>query len=663
MSMAEVAYQIKDCANILVGPEGLGYSGLRDNAEPYDQFLSSLVSNSSMLPNELATDVVTDYLDWWLRNPYDTGSRTGIQNATMSAVDLTKIASLTAAIDDLATSLKQKEDIYHEQIDLARNQTHEQLGPFANDYGFYIDLYNFAQLTFRYVPDAEIRNASDQLMTALSIGNTIITEAEKVDPDSHGLAIFFPNENGKYDSYNSTYRNTAFSIDTPWDELVEYHLTGHDLTIHTPYPNMQVKINEDQYTTNASGIAQVFVSPGSYTLNLTALFSTAVDARGVFTGWKDGNTSNPRTVDIGDRNLEVEAEYKTQYRLIMNANLGAIDPPIGEYWYDNGSGVNLYAYSPSLFYQPNQEQYDCRWIGTGNSSYSGTSNSSITVRGPVNETVAWTHKYLLTVTYPSYDSTTPVINWTEAGTSINASVTSPALEPSGKTRYVCTGWIGTGSGPASGTSTAVTFTIDKPSIITWNWKTQYLLTVFTDPAGLNPQPTRNPLGEAGPENGWWYDNGTRVNCTAQAVNGYVFDQWSVDEVYWDVDPVPINMSVAHNAEAHYEHAQTWWGLLTRPDVLQALLAIVGMVVTVSLIGTAWIRNRRGRNIVKAYSDEIDEVYSSHRIEPQKCEEELRALRNTILEGLTDGKIGEETYNVLDKKIDKYMAELDKQKKT
>jgi hypothetical protein len=429
---------------------------------------------------------------------------------------------------------------------------------------------------------------------------------------------------------------------------------------------MQVKINEDLYTTNASGIAQGFVLPGSYTLNLTALFLSAADTRGVFTKWKDGDTSNPRTFDVRDKDLEVEAEYEAQYRLIMitDANIGAIDPSIGEHWYDNGSEVDFYAYPPSVN-QSDQEKYDCRWIGTGNGSYSGTSNSSIIMKGPINETVAWTHKYLLTVTCPPYGSPNPVSNWAEARTTINASVTSPVLEPTGKTRYVCTGWIGTGSTPASGTSTAVTFTVDGASNITWNWKTQYLLTVLATPVGLSPQPARNPLGEAGPENGWWYDNGTRVNCTAQAISGYVFDQWSVDGASWDVgyNPVPINMSVPHDAEAHYEHAQAWWGLLTRPDVLQALLAIVGTVVTVSLIGTAWIRNRRSRNIVKVYSDEIDEVYSSHRTDPQKCEEELRAVRNTILEGLTDGRIGEETYNVLDKKIDKYMAELDRQKKT
>jgi hypothetical protein len=150
-----------------------------------------------------------------------------------------------------------------------------------------------------------------------------------------------------------------------------------------------------------------------------------------------------------------------------------------------------------------------------------------------------------------------------------------------------------------------------------------------------------------------------VTCTSQEISGYVFDHWITDGASWDVgyDPVTVTVDGPHAASAHYERARAWWELLTRPDVLQALLAIVGTAVTVALIGTTWIRNRRRRNIVKAFSDEIDEIYLSYKVNPQKCEEELHTLRNTILEGLTDGKITEENYDVLDKKIDKYMKEL------
>jgi hypothetical protein len=88
---------------------------------------------------------------------------------------------------------------------------------------------------------------------------------------------------------------------------------------------------------------------------------------------------------------------------------------------------------------------------------------------------------------------------------------------------------------------------------------------------------------------------------------------------------------------------------------------LGVVLSVSLIGTTWVRTRKRRGIVKTLLNEIDEIYSRQKTNPHKCEEELSRLRNTILEGLTDGRINEEGYSVLDSKIDKYLEELRKQK--
>jgi len=84
-------------------------------------------------------------------------------------------------------------------------------------------------------------------------------------------------------------------------------------------------------------------------------------------------------------------------------------------------------------------------------------------------------QYYLTVS-SSYDSPTPTSRWFDAGTSINASVTSPWPTSASGTRYVCIGWTGTGSVPSSGSGTSTTFTIGAPSSITWNWKTQYSVT-------------------------------------------------------------------------------------------------------------------------------------------------------------------------------------------
>ena len=54
---------------------------------------------------------------------------------------------------------------------------------------------------------------------------------------------------------------------------------------------------------------------------------------------------------------------------------------------------------------------------------------------------------------------------------VTATVVAPP--PVDGVRYVCTGWTGTGSVPASGSGSSATFTIIEDSRITWNWRKEY----------------------------------------------------------------------------------------------------------------------------------------------------------------------------------------------
>jgi len=85
------------------------------------------------------------------------------------------------------------------------------------------------------------------------------------------------------------------------------------------------------------------------------------------------------------------------------------------------------------------------------------------------------------------------------------------------TRYVCTGWTGTGSVPPSGTGTNVTFWLDQNSAITWQWKTQYL---FSATAG-------NSNGTVSAANGW-KDVGAIVSATATPITNFLFSGWFGD---------------------------------------------------------------------------------------------------------------------------------------
>jgi len=742
MSMAEVAYQIKDYANVLIGPEGLGYS-----PAPYENYLADLTSEPSTLPTAFAEKVVTKYVNWC-------NSRSDITNATMAATDLTKITALVAAIDDFATRLKEKETPYlslllssHDQIILARNLTEEHVGPYAGDTGNYTDLYHFAQLARQLVLDEELQDAADQVMTALSVGNTIIKAANKSCANSHGLSIFFPKRRGQgYDSLETEYNKTAFAKDSTWDEFVKYHLSGYILTIKTPFPSISVKVDERSFATDVNGTIRVFVLPNYRTINVTTPISTGPSSRESFARWSDLDPSNPRTLLVSAA-LTLVAEYETQYYVTIdqsgsvatvNASIdtATADLPSSFWWtkgsmhnvlvaqtanaasdvrykftqwndgssnavktitvtgsttytayyrtqckvtfsqtgarsdfegilvtidgtgynitllpvslwWDNGS-AHTFAFRSPLVVVPNAKQY--AWNYTSGLSSLESELITVSMAGDIVGNYRTQYLHYLAVT-SLYGTVTPASGWCEHGKSITLSVTSPVSGPAG-TRFVCTGWTGTGSIPENGTTPSVTFTFDQPSSITWTWKNQYLLTVHTDPAGISPEPSVSPAGP-------WFDNGTQVTCTAQKIDGRLFERWTVDGTSWDigVNPITIVMNEPSEATAHYIRETAWWETLLRPEIVQVILGVVGTALSVAFVGIAWVRTRRGRGVVKAFLTEIDNVYSRLKDNPSECEKQLSSLRNTILEGVTDGKITQESYEVMNTRIDKCLEDL------
>jgi hypothetical protein len=133
------------------------------------------------------------------------------QRTTQSAVDLKKITSLAEGISKFATSM----DSYWTQIKGARALTQEYY------YRDHADLYHFADLISQMVPDSTIQNNANAVKA--KIKEAIIAEWHgPFNPNSHGLAIYFPEDNLS-SHYNG---NTIdFPKDTTWDEFLKVFIT------------------------------------------------------------------------------------------------------------------------------------------------------------------------------------------------------------------------------------------------------------------------------------------------------------------------------------------------------------------------------------------------------------------------------------------------------
>ena len=100
---------------------------------------------------------------------------------------------------------------------------------------------------------------------------------------------------------------------------------------------------------------------------------------------------------------------------------------------------------------------------------------------------------------------------------------TPEYEGTLQTQYVCTGWIGTGTVPASGSgATTGPFNIQAASTIDWLWNTNFWLATATDGNGSVDVASS------------WQVETNPVVVTATANAFYAFDSWAVDPTNGEV---------------------------------------------------------------------------------------------------------------------------------
>ena len=131
----------------------------------------------------------------------------------------------------------------------------------------------------------------------------------------------------------------------------------------------------------------------------------------------------------------------------------------------------------------------------------------------------------------------------EYGTDVDAKVERGSVEErSFGARYTCLGWSGLGDVPGSGTGTVVRFTVTQDSGLTWNWKTDYYLSLEAGDGG-------EIKGDEG-----WFAQGSEVMVTAEPGKKYRFVSWkggipSEDELK---NPVSVIMDGPRAISAVFE---------------------------------------------------------------------------------------------------------------
>lgn len=204
MTMIEVAYQVRDHADVLVGSEETEPS----QGWPYHTVLADLAKNPAMNSGELGSAIVRRYIE-----SYKT-EKSGI---TQSALDLSKLGDVTLAIDTLAGVLLRKLSSKTERgaILIARDDS-------TSFYQrMYVDIHDFARNLAEASDDKEVRSACEGVARAIA-GNGAVTpifaEEHKGSTMSRvkGLSIYMPS------SWNPSvyYEDLDFAKATRWGKFL-----------------------------------------------------------------------------------------------------------------------------------------------------------------------------------------------------------------------------------------------------------------------------------------------------------------------------------------------------------------------------------------------------------------------------------------------------------
>jgi len=217
MGMAEVAYEVKDEANVFVASEetepGFGW--------PYHLILKPLTANPSMDEEKLGKIIVNAYGQYCDK----LGSSLNPPPPTQSAIRLSEMSNLADKINTFVRSVSKKTQTREETNFLSiRNNSP------AFTRRSYIDYKGFLSK----IPDSINININP---VQQAISKAVIANYSHKSGKATGLSVFFPkSSSGEYSDYKAN--NIKFAKDTLWDEFLAYVIEGHELTTQEPADNL-----------------------------------------------------------------------------------------------------------------------------------------------------------------------------------------------------------------------------------------------------------------------------------------------------------------------------------------------------------------------------------------------------------------------------------------
>lgn len=343
----------------------------------YASWLGAINNNPAITGKELGKVMVDSYIkqdiritDADARYIYNEGEGSAksvidetIVDVTMSAIDLSEVKNLNAALNSLALALK---EVNQTDISQARTYAQSYTSIFEEKVpNSYIDLGSFVDLLLENVDDAAVVKAAKQVKTQLKKTVTAEMHGENMTGSS-GLSIFFPTSLLYKNSFakNSDYRYSEyvgrFAKASLWDDFLTYHYTDQsfkaaDADVSVLNAAASTQTDFSQAVADAAPAAGVdIVAPGSGEISIKPIKVSSSEIG------PDGSITLTTTVS-GDNVAYIYYDvsyWDEEYSSYLTADMGFISAETtkkinGIYYPDWGSGAKIpikYTWEPTLYF-------------------------------------------------------------------------------------------------------------------------------------------------------------------------------------------------------------------------------------------------------------------------------------------------------------------------
>ena len=214
MSMAEVAYELRNRANILIGSEGFE----PETGWPYKEIIPEV--NGAVDPTNLAREIVNKYIRY-----YADYAMAGT-SVDLSACDLGRSEALVTSLKELSEILLREFSASDQEVIDAVLLAHWRAQSYKNEQ--YVDLWDFCDLLDKGCEVGAVKQACQNVRQVIdgtgSNGRPFVISSKYYGAafqHSHGVSLYFP---WKESPALAEYQKHSFAEDTKWGDFLKTYV-------------------------------------------------------------------------------------------------------------------------------------------------------------------------------------------------------------------------------------------------------------------------------------------------------------------------------------------------------------------------------------------------------------------------------------------------------